>query len=421
VKANALIPVLGVAALLTALSACGGHERSSKEPATGPEVPAATTGNRCIGSWNAWIIGTQFQRAASEAGWGLIVESDPGRCDLLLTGLVNPDASSSPEESFCTAPGALSIGFVETSAGEWRLVSTCGAPLPQTGANVEVNPDGTLRPFGAPAPKSTQPQEVAEQGLPGCVELWNRNPNSIAETRHYLSGGLDGVSVNVTREETIRGYEDDDLCVVTFLSDDSFLLQFRGFADDGYRLTRNNMDGSYPLRLERRYTTINAFVDSNFTIALIDPDAVSAPIEGDTPASPLEKEIFFYSPSGNIECNVSQEEAYCQTFEPMRSVTMRSDGEMSVCHEVGCVGDGPETSVMLDYGESIHLGSFRCSSREDGVVCVTSKHGFRIARDRLDRWSDWEQPSYCHVSSGTSNGGRGREVLATPDDCAGDY
>jgi hypothetical protein len=96
----------------------------------------------------------------------------------------------------------------------------------------------------------------------------------------------------------------------------------------------------------------------------------------------------FYSPSGNIQCELDEERAYCQTDEPFRSVTTNREGRINVCSGIGCIGDGPETAFMLPYGKSVSFGSFRCTSSKNGMAClvVGSGHGFKIARSGVERW-----------------------------------
>jgi hypothetical protein len=106
---------------------------------------------------------------------------------------------------------------------------------------------------------------------------------------------------------------------------------------------------------------------------------------------------WFRSPSGNIECQVEflrrvggrlNTEAMCQTFEPIRSVTLYRGGRIRVCRGLGCVGNGPENAFTLRYGHSMRLGLFRCTSLRMGMRCVVvgSGHGFLISREALKRF-----------------------------------
>jgi hypothetical protein len=96
---------------------------------------------------------------------------------------------------------------------------------------------------------------------------------------------------------------------------------------------------------------------------------------------------FFHSPSGNIECELDWQRgsgiadaAYCQTFQPPRSVTMRPSGAMRLCTGVRCLGNGPVDAFTLQYGHATRLGPFRCISRPAGMRCTAAGRGFLLAR-----------------------------------------
>jgi uncharacterized protein DUF6636 len=91
---------------------------------------------------------------------------------------------------------------------------------------------------------------------------------------------------------------------------------------------------------------------------------------------------WFHSPSGNIQCEVGVT-AYCQTFRPLQTVTLRANGRSVVCTRRACpVGNGPENATTLAYGRSIRVGPFRCTSLQSGMRCVVVRtgRGFTIAR-----------------------------------------
>jgi hypothetical protein len=98
---------------------------------------------------------------------------------------------------------------------------------------------------------------------------------------------------------------------------------------------------------------------------------------------------WFHSPSGNIECELAARDqrgtyAYCQTFRPLQTATLRGNGHVTACTKGACpVGNGPENARTLAYGKSIRVGPFRCSSSRRGVRCVvvSSGRGFLIARE----------------------------------------
>jgi hypothetical protein len=140
------------------------------------------------------------------------------------------------------------------------------------------------------------------------------------------------------------------------------------------------------------------------------PEAEPTETTNDASGAPA----FFHSPSGNIQCEVDAEHADCQTFEPMRSVTLKPDGMDSVCRGEGCVGNGPETAGRLAYGKSLSVGPFQCLSEENGVICLVSSHGFRISREQLTSWSNWRQlgVEYCLASGGERFQVVGLELVA---------
>jgi hypothetical protein len=107
---------------------------------------------------------------------------------------------------------------------------------------------------------------------------------------------------------------------------------------------------------------------------------------------------FFQTPSGNIFCMIATGEAAevrCDMLALMRSFRERpaecdldwgdsfavgaeaSQGTM-VCH-----GDTVQTpdAPVLDYGHSLELGGFRCTSETSGLTCVNAGgHGFTLSR-----------------------------------------
>jgi hypothetical protein len=104
--------------------------------------------------------------------------------------------------------------------------------------------------------------------------------------------------------------------------------------------------------------------------------------------------VWFHSPSGNIECEVSPggphraARAYCQTARPSAGVSLRPNGKLRVCHGQGCIGNGPENASTLAYGHSMLVGPFRCtSSRLQGIKCIVRQtgKGFAIAQQGITR------------------------------------
>jgi hypothetical protein len=98
---------------------------------------------------------------------------------------------------------------------------------------------------------------------------------------------------------------------------------------------------------------------------------------------------WFHSPTGNIQCELAAGDvrgtyAYCQTFVPSQTATLRRAGRTAVCTRRACaVGNGPERAPVLPYGRSIRVGPFRCTSLRTWMRCVVvaSGRGFTIARE----------------------------------------
>jgi hypothetical protein len=123
--------------------------------------------------------------------------------------------------------------------------------------------------------------------------------------------------------------------------------------------------------------------------------------------------INFQTPSGNINCEVYQDEdgnygdcvvksntwknakkkpSDCGLdWEPAEISLNSEKSGSSIVNTISvgsCRGDigplcNPDTCPTLDYGESIQVGRIKCTSLKAGVTCVTTKgkkRGFTIAR-----------------------------------------
>ena len=102
---------------------------------------------------------------------------------------------------------------------------------------------------------------------------------------------------------------------------------------------------------------------------------------------------WFYSPSGNISCEVSSggargAYAFCQSEKTPKSVRLSRNGRSKVCRGVACLGNGPENATELAYGRAIRVGAFRCTSQKSGMRCVVAKsgRGFKLSRDGIRRF-----------------------------------
>lgn len=110
--------------------------------------------------------------------------------------------------------------------------------------------------------------------------------------------------------------------------------------------------------------------------------------------------LFFQSPTGNIHCMIATgdyAEARCDMIELMptyRQPPPNCDLDWGAAFAVGlasrkgqlaCVGDTVvmEDSVVLDYGRTISLGGFDCTSEQSGMTCTNpAGHGFTLSRAR---------------------------------------
>jgi hypothetical protein len=100
---------------------------------------------------------------------------------------------------------------------------------------------------------------------------------------------------------------------------------------------------------------------------------------------------FFHTPNGNIECELDDGggagvQAYCQSTQPPRSVTLGADGKLKRCTGVGCIGNGPDNASVLEYGHSVTLGPFTCRGGINAISCTVKRGaGFSISRSAVTR------------------------------------
>ena len=118
-----------------------------------------------------------------------------------------------------------------------------------------------------------------------------------------------------------------------------------------------------------------------------------------TTTTPPQAYYAFVTPSGNIVCRITNEDATCGVKEftyvpPLQPASCELSGWG---HSLGvgtsgpggfvCRGDPPASfsSPVLPYGQRHTLGSFNCLSSEDGVRCVNRKNGrgFAVSRERF--------------------------------------
>jgi len=95
----------------------------------------------------------------------------------------------------------------------------------------------------------------------------------------------------------------------------------------------------------------------------------------------------FLAPSRNLGCEMNYQrgsgiadEVYCQTDSPPQSVRMSTDGAFKSCTGSSCLGNAGEGTPTLDYGKTVWLGPFSCTSQTSGVTCkIVSGRGFTIS------------------------------------------
>jgi hypothetical protein len=94
----------------------------------------------------------------------------------------------------------------------------------------------------------------------------------------------------------------------------------------------------------------------------------------------------FYSPSGNISCELNyhldgQTLMSCQTIAPRVWVQMGVTGTYKiVCTGQKCGPLSPQPEPTLAYGTATGAGPFRCTSAATGVTCLADGKGFQISR-----------------------------------------
>lgn len=126
--------------------------------------------------------------------------------------------------------------------------------------------------------------------------------------------------------------------------------------------------------------------------------AEDSPSASDEPSpSPSDEVRLFASPSGNIVCSITPENASCSIAELSEEglvedetcdgtvghvVLVTDDGAERPCVEGRPPGKAPEATPELDYDDSTSSFGFTCTSSRSGVICRhdESGHGFSIAR-----------------------------------------
>jgi hypothetical protein len=99
----------------------------------------------------------------------------------------------------------------------------------------------------------------------------------------------------------------------------------------------------------------------------------------------------FFSPSKNISCEIDTNfgpsaitSTLCLTIAPPKSVTLGADGTLTECTGVTCLSNAGENTPTLDYGMSITLEPFTCSSSTAGMKCTLADgDGFLISSSAI--------------------------------------
>jgi hypothetical protein len=104
--------------------------------------------------------------------------------------------------------------------------------------------------------------------------------------------------------------------------------------------------------------------------------------------------MFFRSPLDGLNCEVDWQQSdiadqvYCQTYSPPQTVRMDLNGVLTTCKDFDrpagattcSVGNPPQDTVTLAYGQTTVTGPFTCASAPTGVSCtVPTGLGFTMS------------------------------------------
>lgn len=108
------------------------------------------------------------------------------------------------------------------------------------------------------------------------------------------------------------------------------------------------------------------------------------------------KATLFRSPTGNIGCEISRQQAYCDILDKDWTAPPPAPGtcewDWGLGTHVGTSGKGAfncasdtvaiQSSAPLAYGAAVQVGTLRCTSRRAGMHCVNTAtgHGFTLAK-----------------------------------------
>ncbi len=102
---------------------------------------------------------------------------------------------------------------------------------------------------------------------------------------------------------------------------------------------------------------------------------------------------FFFGPGPSTSCEMDVgvpkvgTNVYCQTYPHTESVVLHTDGTLTICHGIKCIGNPPDQVPTLVYGNRMTAGPFRCNSTRAGIRCFVVKtgKGFLISPTSIKR------------------------------------
>jgi hypothetical protein len=102
---------------------------------------------------------------------------------------------------------------------------------------------------------------------------------------------------------------------------------------------------------------------------------------------------FFFGPGPSTSCEMDVgvpkigTNVYCQTYPHTESVLLHTDGSLTICHGIKCIGNPPDQVPTLVYGNWMTAGPFRCNSTHAGIKCFVVKtgKGFLISPTAIKR------------------------------------
>ena len=107
---------------------------------------------------------------------------------------------------------------------------------------------------------------------------------------------------------------------------------------------------------------------------------------------------FFFGPGPSTSCEMDVgvpkigTNVYCQTYPHTESVVLHTDGSLTICHGIKCIGNPPDQVPTLVYGNWMTAGPFRCNSTHAGhqVLRREDRQGLPDQPDRDQ--ADLEMP-----------------------------